>query len=727
MLDDAGTRLHLGRVSGGGAEGIAEAGQAAGFAAAPFDRAWGALQRQLWVVLLPVLLLPLLGAAALSRMPTLYTATGTVLYDPAVYGPDILQGVLKADPASDSLLASQAAILRSLSIAHRVAIGLDLAAAPGFAPRPGAAPAAAAAGLDAAVLRAITVSPLDSPRVLAVSFTARDPALAARAANRIMALYRADQLDAKTAALTAADSWMQSRADGLRRKLTAEDAAIARYSAAHGLIAGVQARIGTEEVSALGGELMKAENDLASARARRMVATTRGGNSLPDNLVALRLAEAEAAGKLDAALAHLGPNHPEVRALRDQLASLRAAAGSEMAAVQSGVAGDADAAAARLQALQRALGGLQSQAAEQAAAEGPLTVMRQDADATRALLQALLTRMDQTAQQAAIQSPDARILSEAEPPSAPSSPKTHLLLAAAALAGLVLGIGLAWAREAGGLGFRTEGEVRGVLGLAGLGAVPHWRRPPWWRRMRQGPGFAPRRRRRQSPAAIAEALAADGAAGALALGLLRGRMRQGLGDPRIVTVTSARPGEGKSTLTLALALRAAREGERVLVIDGDRARPKLSRMLGAEREMGLAEFLCEAAPGAALLRRHAASGVDYLPASAGDGAMPSILRLAAAMGREGWRRDYDLILIDAPPLLASADALALSEMADAVLLCLRWRRTPRRLALHARALLARPGARGIGCVLTRVDAGARAVKGFPEADLAAAYSAYRPR
>ncbi|GAB0118795.1 GumC family protein [Acidisoma sp. 7E03] len=705
MLDDAQGRLQLGRAGGltDGEPGFAQRPlRAADRQGAPLDWLCGVLARQLWALLLPALLAPALGALAITRMPTLYTATGTILYDPAGYAPEVLQSILKTDPTTDTVVASQAAILGSLGIASRVADVLDLSQAPGFTPPLGLSPGARQGWLDATVMKAIAVAPVGASRVFAVSFTARDPALAAQAANRIMALYLADQLTAKTAALAAADAWMAKRAAELRAKVTAQEAAIARYQEENGLVAGVQARIGTEEISALGEQLMRAENDLAAARARRQVA--RGGaGSLPEGLISMRLAEAEASAKLDAALARLGPNHPEVRALREQMAALRAAAGTELAAVRAGVSDDADAAAGRLDSLRRNLALLKAEAAREAAAEVPLAAMRQDAEATRGLLQALLSRMDQTAQQAAIQTPDARILSRAEPPVRPSSPRTALLLAASLLAGLVAGAGLAWAREAGGRGFRTEAELRMGLGLETLGAVPQ---------------LALR-----GQALQAEWLR-DGGPAANALDQLRGRLRQALGDPRIVMVTSSRPGEGKSTLALALARRAARGGERVLLIDADRLRPRLSALLGAAESAGFAELLIGSAQGSALIRRDVLAPLDLLPAGEGPGGPPVPARLAAAVQAAGWRQRYDLVLIDAPPLLAGADALMLAEIADGILLCLRWCRTPRRLGLHARDLLGGHAAR-TAAVLTGLRPSARALRGFPEAEMAAAYAAYR--
>ncbi|MBW4024299.1 MAG: polysaccharide biosynthesis tyrosine autokinase [Proteobacteria bacterium] len=689
MLDDAEGRApsHQGRGWSGGPDGRTRT--AFGFDGRPgAEHLRGVIARQLWWLLLPALLIPLLGTVAISRMPMLYTATGTVIYDPAAYAPDVLQSILKADPTTDTVVASQAAILASLSIAHRLAITLDLAHAPAFRSLQRLPPGARAVALDAAVLRDIAVAPIASSRVFAVSFSTADPGLAAAAANRIMDLYLADQLAIKTQALRAANGWMLDRAAALRRKLMGQDAAIAHYRQRNGLVAGVQARIGTEEMSTLSADLMRAENDLAIARAR--VSSGGGlGSGMAQNVIAMRQAETAAQAALDEALAQYGPNHPKVRALREQLAALRAATGEETAAARAGVATDAEAAAARLATLHGNLLTLQKETAREAEAEVPLQAMQQDADATRMLLQTLLSRMDQTAQQAAIETPDSRILSRAEPPAAPSSPRRGLLLAASVLAGLVTGCGLAWLRETTATTFRTEAEVQAVLGLPCLGTVPR-----------------------------------SSAMAARQLELLRGRLRLTAADPRLLAVTSTRPGEGKSSLALALARAAARAGERVLLVDCDLWRGRLTDLLDAEGAPGLAELLAGRADTLGLARIDAVRGLHFIPAGNPESAR-RIGDLALKASTEGWRRSYDLIVLDAPPVLASADALLLAEMADSVLLCIRWSHTPRRLVAHACALLGRQGGRSLSVALTRVGAGSRALRGCPEAEIASRrYAAY---
>jgi succinoglycan biosynthesis transport protein ExoP len=118
------------------------------------------------------------------------------------------------------------------------------------------------------------------------------------------------------------------------------------------------------------------------------------------------------------------------------------------------------------------------------------------------------------------------------------------------------------------------------------------------------------------------------------------------------------------------------------------------------------------------------SGLSFIPAGqAQDGR--GIGNLAVRASTEGWRRDYDLIVLDGPPILASADALLLAEMAEGILFCIRWNHTPRRLAGHVRALLGPQTGKALGVVLTQVGARSRALRGFPEAEIGSRrYAAY---
>ncbi|WP_158802012.1 MULTISPECIES: hypothetical protein [unclassified Acidisoma] len=687
----------------------------------PLLNALAGLRRHLWLVVAPVVIVPALAAVAVSRMPAMYTASGTVFYDPSGYAPEVLQSILRSDPTTDAVMASQAEILGSLAVAQGVArtLGLandqDFARSAGLQQRTPADPEHRRTVVELALLRGLEVVPLNSSRVLQVSFTARKPALAAAIVNSAMDGYIALGLAQKEVALRAADGWLATRAAELSARAQAQDAGIATYRARHGLLEGVQATLGTEEVSRLSADLIQAENDFATAEARRQAIFHGSGGtaaaSLAQSAAILREAAANAEASYDAAAARLGPNHPLLRGLRDQRDALRGAAGAETARVLSGITADARASAARVAALRAELGTLRDKSAVEAHANVALAAMQQDAVATRALLQSVLTRLQQSAQPSLLQAPDARVLSEAVPPLSPSSPKRGLLMSASVAAAVVLGLGLGWLRELTVTTVRSQEEAEALLGLPCLGTIPALTR---------------RQRRRAAPEDFA--LVYPQSLFAAQLRALRVRLAAA-SDSRILLITAARPEEGKTTLAIGLARLAAAAGERVLLVDCDWVRPAVARLMGAS-EVGLAELITgEAHPGTAMAREPD-TGLVVISAGqvseiAGAGlASPELQRIAAT-----WRLNFDLVILDGPPALAGPDALLLAGLADGVVLCLRWHDTPRHVVARAAALLAEAAAhkagRLLGSVLTRVAIHDAALTGSAESDVySRRYAAY---
>ena len=123
------------------------------------------------------------------------------------------------------------------------------------------------------------------------------------------------------------------------------------------------------------------------------------------------------------------------------------------------------AARGRIAALDQSLSEARAQVERSARSQIPLNVMQRDADAARSLLQSVLERLQQTAQQAAIEIPDAPIVSLALPPERPSFPKTLLLMAAASVFGVFFGLLLVYLLETMDGTFRSGEEIRAVLGL----------------------------------------------------------------------------------------------------------------------------------------------------------------------------------------------------------------------------------------------------------------------
>jgi capsular exopolysaccharide synthesis family protein len=173
---------------------------------------------------------------------------------------------------------------------------------------------------------------------------------------------------------------------------------------------------------------------------------------------------------------------------------------------------------------------------------------------------------------------------------------------------------------------------------------------------------------------------------------------------QVVMITSSVPQEGKSIFAASLAQLTAHGGGKVLLIDADMRRPSMAKKLGLEPKAGLAELLVGQAKAKEVLLTEKASGLHVIPALANTQFAQELLgseKMATLLA--AWRKEYDLIVLDCPPVMAVADAVTLSKLCDAVVFVARWGTTPRVLAAHAIKQLRNAHANVAGVVLTRVD------------------------
>jgi capsular exopolysaccharide synthesis family protein len=178
-------------------------------------------------------------------------------------------------------------------------------------------------------------------------------------------------------------------------------------------------------------------------------------------------------------------------------------------------------------------------------------------------------------------------------------------------------------------------------------------------------------------------------------------------DPiKIVVVTSALDGEGKTTLAANLALSLATLGIRTLLIDGDLRNPGLTRALCPHADVGLLQVAMGEASLEQALLLDRSTGLSILPSPAvkDDNAITELMfseRITDLL--DHLRQRYELIIIDSPPLVPLVDGRALAELADRIVLALAWDQTPREVVSHTMELLAPVHDRILGTVLTRVD------------------------
>ena len=264
-------------------------------------------------------------------------------------------------------------------------------------------------------------------------------------------------------------------------------------------------------------------------------------------------------------------------------------------------------------------------------------------------------------------------------PTEPSSPDTVRVLAAGLFAGLLLGGAAAIARDRLDTSIREESEVSEVVGSPVLGTIPNLlARDARIAEVTSGP--------------VAEAYR-----------LVRTNLKFVSVDsrPRVIMVTSADQSEGKTTTTIQLGMALAQTGRKVLLVEADLRRPRLTRQLGLVAGAGLTSVLTETADVEDVLQPQGLTGLTVLAAGATP-PNPGELLASDAMGTLLGKlaQSYDVVLVDAAPLLPVADSAGLAALVDGVILTVRWSSTPAARLRQCRELLDRAGVVVLGAVLT---------------------------
>lgn len=284
--------------------------------------------------------------------------------------------------------------------------------------------------------------------------------------------------------------------------------------------------------------------------------------------------------------------------------------------------------------------------------------------------------------------PSVRIISEAEPPLAPVSPRLLRRLLLAILAGLGFGVVGALLAERWFGGLTNGADIESRFGLRHLGSVPLLASVlPQADSAPQAILQAPRSGFAETFRNLLQAI--DHADGRRA---------------RVVGITSALAGEGKTTVAICLARTIALRGERVVLIDCDARGGGLGAMFGGAGKPGLTEVLRGDATLDEALVHDEASGACILPiaaSAAGGSGVSDTLAMAALI--EDLRRRFEHVLIDNSAVLPAAEARTIAALADMLIVLVRWRSTADKSLKETLRLLGRENARIGGIVLSFVD------------------------
>ncbi|MFZ6764656.1 GumC family protein [Pseudoroseomonas sp. WGS1072] len=554
--------------------------------------------------------------------------------------------------------------------------------------------------------------------VINVTFQASSPELATRIVNRHVDLYIEDQRRIKNEALTAARSWLDREVEEQANRLRLAERELQEYRERFQLYQPGGTSLTAQRLAEMNAQLTMARADLAQREARlqrvresrSLAAAGDADTDVQASATISRLREQEAIARRREAemAAQFGNSHPSLRAARAEVSEVQRKIGEEVGKVLRGLQSEVQISRAREMELRRSVADLEREMGAYERNDAPAREAERQVNITRTLYENLLSRQKQVAAQEGIQQADARVVSYGTPPLLPSFPRKSLLLAISGVVAAVTALGLAMLRDRLRPGFANLGEVEAATGLRGLVALPQTsrRRPPHWQVLHQ------------PKSATAEALRS--------LRMLLALPRTGIGRIRSLAVTSALPGEGKTSLALALARSLAASGLRVLLIDADLRRPGVARAaFGREAEQGLVDVLSGRLPATAAVASDSVAGLDILPAGRfeGEAVAPQDLLATTAMADllEAADKAYDYVLVDTPPVGPVSDAALIGRMVQETILVTQSGKSHREAVLDGVAALQMAEVRIAGVVLNGIDPKMAPAHGAYRRGLRAAY------
>lgn len=284
------------------------------------------------------------------------------------------------------------------------------------------------------------------------------------------------------------------------------------------------------------------------------------------------------------------------------------------------------------------------------------------------------------------------------------SPRRSMIMGL--LAGLFLGAFGAFVIEALDTSIRREDEIEGLLNARGLGVVPRLTADErMYQRLKRALPRSKREAGRTNGNGAATLWSGEGPAAAEAFRILRTNlMLSSDAMPRIVVITSTEEAAGKTTTAVNLAAAFAEQALKVLLVDCDLRRPRLHRYYGVAVAPGFKELVEGECPAHEAIRGTASPFLSVLPAGGEtDKPTPIVSSPRARALFDVMSSSYDLIIIDTPPVLYTADAMVVSAFSDGVLLVVRAGETDRTASILAIQRLNQVGADVVGVVLNDPD------------------------
>ncbi len=616
---------------------------------------WRTLVRRRWTVISFFAVTLAVTVTSLYLSPRIYRGTVLLKIEPesnkGTKIDDALGGDERAIYYDPGFYQTQYELLKSRTLAERVAESLNLKV--NHEEGSGATKQA-----GTFVQNNVTVEPVRNSKLVKLHFNAADPELAARVANALADSYIKTSLERRYNATADAKNFLEQRIVQVKAKLEDAEHKLYAYAREQGII-NIDAKDNQNLITA---QLQDKTKELAEAERQRLTAESiyresqNSGGYGSSKILADPLVQhlKEEKTKLELAyqekVALFKPDYPEMVQLKEQIDRVNAQIEAEIGSVRSSLYADYQLALHKENMLRAAVAGLVEDVMRRQDAGSEYNILRREVETSRALYDGILQRLKEISVASGIGANNIAIIDPATPSAIPFKPVARNYLLAGILLGLFGGMGLAFLFEKLDDTVKLPEDME-RLQLATLGIVPFLKVNP---RAETAPlhlisYYDPRSGIAEAYRSLRTALTFSTSAGA----------------PKVLHITSASEGEGKSTSAINLAVGFTQLGQSVLLIDADMRRPSLHDMLEVGDEKGLSHYLSGEARPSEVTHYVGVPNLFVIPAGPlppnpgellAGARMIDLVTLAA--------EKFDRVIIDGPPVLGLADAMILANVAQ---------------------------------------------------------------
>jgi polysaccharide biosynthesis transport protein len=710
------------------------------------------LWRKRWTLLCCIL-----SGLAMGLVVTVYEQPTYVVRTSLEFQPRSDKGLLRAEGADESYdesaIATYEHVLQSLSLRERVVqrlqnqppveranqvqssslllqgiekIGLNIGVAPHRATYK------AALAQAAKTLKAKTIP---QTRIVEITCESALPVVASEFANGLVNEFMDEDLQSHWNSTQSTNKQLTGELQQLRAKMEESQRLLNEYAQKTGItFTSANATLVDDQLKRTQQDLAQAENDRVTKEARYKIAMASPPDSIAEEVddPVLQNSKNQLAD-LKRQYADLSstftPAYFPLRRIQAQIAEVETAQSKERQSVLSHLKSEYNEAVGReamFAATYQKHVGAATLEAQQVLQYGTL---KNDFDANRQLYESVLQRVKELDVTSAVHASNIRVIDAAEPPKTPDRPNPVKDLGFGLFSGLVLGIGFVFWQDHVSATLWGPGEGPTILNLPELGVIPSGRlglekhgRPAaflpslnpiggWGSEMKERTSAIEVASWQQQPALMTESFRRT-VASILFSRYSRSYSRFSRSPesyPRVIVVTSPAQNEGKSTICSNLALALAEIKLRVLIIDGDLRKPSLHKLFDMSNTWGISNILEESTdidklPSEALCRETKMPSLYILTSGPPTGSVSQLMfsaRLSQLIAR--CREEFDLVVVDTPPVLRVSDARALSRHSDGVVLVLRAGRSKLKSAIASTHVLMQDGSRILGTVLNDWD------------------------